>query len=111
MVMYAVILTTVDSQDAAERIADEVLKNRLAACVQVIGPIRSKYWWKGSIESSEEYLILIKSRKNLYKEVEDLIREIHPYEIPEIIALPVEEGLEDYLKWMSTTLRRGKEAT
>ncbi len=109
MVMYAVILTTVDSQDAAERIADEVLKNRLAACVQVIGPIRSKYWWKGSIESSEEYLILIKSRKNLYKEVEDLIREIHPYEIPEIIALPVEEGLEDYLKWMSTTLRRGKE--
>ncbi len=109
MVMYAVILTTVDSQDAAERIADEVLKNRLAACVQVIGPIRSKYWWKGSIESSEEYLILIKSRKNLYKEVEDLIREIHPYEIPEIIALPVEEGLEDYLKWMSTTLREGEE--
>ncbi len=104
--MYAVVLTTVNSRDAAERIADELLGRRLAACVQILGPITSKYWWRGKIERSEEYLIFIKSRSDLYDELETCLREVHPYEVPEIVLLPVKRGLEEYLGWLDSSVRR-----
>ncbi len=97
---YIQVFTTVEKREDGERIAKIVLEKRLAGCVQVLGPIKSTYWWKGKIETAEEYLCIMKSKKNLYAELEKAIREIHPYEIPEIIALPIIAGYEGYLKWL-----------
>ncbi len=108
--LYTVVLTTVDSRDAARRIADELLRRRLAACVQILGPIISKYWWKGRIEGAEEYLIFIKSRSDLYNELEVCLREVHPYEVPEIVLLPVKRGFGGYLRWMDSCLRKADES-
>ena len=92
--------TTTDSREAADRIAKTLVEERLAACVQVIGPIRSTYRWKGNVESAEEYLCLIKTRSALVKDVERRILHLHPYELPEIIAVPIETGYPPYLEWL-----------
>ncbi len=100
------IVTTVDKKEDAERIAGVLVEKRLAACVQILGPIISTYRWKGKIETSEEWLIQIKSGRALYGEVEEAIMELHPYDVPEIIAVPIVEGNRDYLKWMEEELKR-----
>jgi periplasmic divalent cation tolerance protein len=94
------VSTTVDKRQDATKIAKSVLEGKLAACVQVIGPIRSTYWWKRKIEDAEEWLCLMKTRKQLYKKLEKRIKAIHPYEEPEIIALPIIEGSAGYLRWI-----------
>jgi periplasmic divalent cation tolerance protein len=103
---YIQVLTATASRDDAQRIAAALVEQRLAACVQVIGPIASTYWWQGRIEQAEEWLCLIKSRRALYDEVEQAIRARHPYETPEIIAMPVIAGSRPYLHWLSQELRR-----
>ncbi len=100
------IATTVDKKEDAERIAGVLVEKRLAACVQILGPITSTYRWQGRIETSEEWLIQIKSSRALYGEVEEVIKELHPYEVPEIIAVPIVEGSRDYLKWMEEELKK-----
>lgn len=97
---YIVVLTTTEKKKDAERIAESLVEKKLAACVQVLGPINSVYKWKGKIEKAEEWLCLIKSRKSIYSEIEKAIRLIHPYEVPEIIALPVVAGSADFLSWL-----------
>lgn len=97
---YIVVLTTTEKKKDAERIAENLVEKKLAACVQVLGPINSVYRWKGKVEKAEEWLCLIKSRKSLYPEIEQAIKLMHPYEVPEIIALPVSEGSADYLSWL-----------
>ena len=94
------VFTTVGSHQDAERIATELIDARLAACVQVLGPITSTYRWEGAIETSQEWLCLIKSRQALYPELEKAIRQIHPYQVPEILALPVVAGNPAYLAWL-----------
>lgn len=103
---YLQISTTTEEKQDAERIARSVVEKRLAACVQITGPIISTYHWKGSIETSEEWLCLIKSRKDLYEEIEKTIKETHPYETPEIIATPIVAGSEDYLAWLGDELKK-----
>lgn len=97
---YIQVITTIDRKDAAEKIAGEVLQRRLAACFQILGPVVSRYWWKGEIEEAEEWLCVMKSTVDLYGELERTIRELHPYEVAEILALPVMEGNPDYLEWI-----------
>lgn len=97
---YVQIFTTVEKKKDAEKIADILVKKRVAGCVQVIGPIKSTYRWKKVIENTKEWLCIIKTRKSLYAEVEKTIKEIHPYEIPEILAIPVVSGSKDYLQWL-----------
>ena len=94
------IITTVDEKEIAEKIAKKVVEKRMVACAQIIGPIKSIYWWKEKIEESEEWMVVMKSKKEFFKKVEKVIRDIHPYEVPEIIAFPVIEGYEEYLKWL-----------
>lgn len=96
---YLQVYTTSDRIDIIEIIAKRLVEERLAACVQVIGPITSTYWWNGKIENSQEWLCIIKSTKRLYKQVEDTIKSIHHYDVPEIVAMPVVKGSEDYLNW------------
>jgi len=104
---YIQVITTISSKSGAEKIAKSLIYKRLAACVQIIGPIKSAYRWKGKIENAKEWGCLIKTRKTLYKKVETAIRKNHPYEVPEIIAIPIIKGSKDYLKWLSDeTLRR-----
>ncbi|MFH7836274.1 MAG: divalent-cation tolerance protein CutA [Candidatus Aenigmatarchaeota archaeon] len=74
--------------------------------MQIIGLISSIYWWKSKIETAQEWLCIIKSKKNLYEEIEKSIKEIHPYENPEIIAMPIILGSEDYLKWLDNELKK-----
>jgi periplasmic divalent cation tolerance protein len=94
------VLTTVDSKDAAQRIARGLVEQQLAGCVQVIGPISSTYRWQGQIEIDEEWLCLIKTRAEMYGDVEATIRALHSYDEPEILAVPVTEGSEGYLHWL-----------
>lgn len=103
---YIHVLTTTGNKNEAERIAKILLEKRLAGCVQIIGPITSMYWWKGKIERAEEWLCLIKSRINLYNELEFIIRENHSYEIPEILVMPIIKGNDDYIKWLNNELKK-----
>ncbi len=94
------VTTTTGSKEDAERIARHLVERRLAACVQVSGPISSSYRWQGAIESAEEWRCVVKTRRGLYDEVERAIRDAHPYETPEILAVAVTEASSDYLAWI-----------
>jgi len=107
--MYLAVLVTCP-EGSAERIAEEVLKLRLAACVNIVGKVRSRYWWKGRLDSADESLLLIKTRSELFGRLEQTVKRIHPYEVPEIIGVRIERGSKDYLDWMlkETTPTAGK---
>ena len=107
MTDYIQLITTTETRVAAQAIATALVEKRLAGCVQIVGPITSTYWWEGKIETAEEWLCLIKSRRDLYREVEKAIREVHPYDVPEILAVPVAAGSRPYLEWLDGELRKG----
>ena len=92
--------TTIASVAEAQAIADRLVEQRLAACVQVTGPLASTYRWQGTVERAEEYMCLIKTRRVLTNEVEAAIRDLHSYDNPEIIVVPIEGGSSDYLSWI-----------
>lgn len=102
---YIQVMTTVEQRSDAERIARALVEKRLAACVQVAGPITSYFHWEGRLDSAEEYLCFIKSRVDLFPELEAVIGEMHPYEVPEIIATPVTRGGTDYANWLAAELK------
>ncbi len=101
---YIQVFTTTRKKEDAEKIAQTLLKKRLAGCVQIVGPVSSSYWWKNSIESAEEWLCMIKSEKSLYAKLERTIKETHLYETPEITALPIACGSKEYLAWLHQEL-------
>jgi periplasmic divalent cation tolerance protein len=90
-----------------ERLARAVVTARLAACVNLVPGMRSIYRWKGDIEVSEECLLLIKSSRDLFAEIARAIEKVHPYEVPEVVALPIVEGSENYLSWLNASLGSG----
>lgn len=103
------VLTTTARKQEAQQIAQTLVEERLAACVQILGPITSTYRWQDAIETSEEWLCLIKTRQELYAQVEAAICRVHPYEVPEILAIPVIAGSEDYLAWLQTETTQGED--
>ncbi|MEP6942437.1 MAG: divalent-cation tolerance protein CutA [Betaproteobacteria bacterium] len=94
------VLTTLPQRDAAESLARELLAARLAACVQIGATVRSLYHWRGEIETADETPLAIKTRAPLYAKLEAAIRARHPYELPEIVAVPIIDGLPGYLEWI-----------
>ncbi len=96
------VTTAIDSQEGAQKIAQTLVEQRLAACVHVAGPIMSMYWWQGKIEVEAEWTCAAKTRQALYDEVEKAIRAVHPYKEPEIVALPIINGSRSYLEWIAT---------
>lgn len=94
------VTTTAPSKEEAGRIAMILVERRLAACVQVAGPIESHYRWKGTLEHSTEWLCIIKTTRGNYAAVEAAVRATHPYDVPEIIACPIEAGSASYLDWL-----------
>lgn len=97
---YCVILTTAGSQDKAHRLAELLVERKLAACVQITN-VSSVYRWQGQVQKEAEYLLLIKTASHLYRQVEAAIVENHSYEIPEIVQLPIANGLDRYLGWIA----------
>lgn len=94
------VLTNLPDRAAAERLADTLVERRLAACVNILAPCRSVYWWKGALQRDEEHPLLVKTTADRYAALEAALRAGHPYELPEIIAVPIERGLPAYLQWV-----------
>ena len=95
------VLTNLPDRAVAERLADTLVANNLAACVNILAPCRSVYRWKGAVQHDEEHPLLIKTSTERYGALEQALRAGHPYELPEIIAVPVERGLPAYLDWVA----------
>ena len=100
MTGHAVVLTTAGSQAEAARIASALVERRLAACVNVVPRVSSTYRWKGAVHTEEEWLLVVKTREDRFEEVRSAIRELHSYEQPEVILLPVGAGDAGYLAWI-----------
>lgn len=96
------VVTTTASQASAKKIAQTLVEQRLAGCVQMVGPVKSIYRWKGQIESAVEWQCWIKTRRAKYEAVAQVIRQMHPYEVPEILAMPIVGGSEAYLRWLAS---------
>ena len=99
-----VILITTNMDEEAQEIANRLLTQRKAACVNIIPKVRSLFWWKGELDSADEAVLIVKTKASLVDEIVSLVREAHSYEVPEVIALPLIGGNPDYLNWMSDEL-------
>jgi periplasmic divalent cation tolerance protein len=104
-----VVLTSCAAQADAERIARALVAGRLAACVNVASGVRSFYRWKGELESGEEFVLIIKTSRDLFPALRAEMEKLHPYEVPELLALPVVAGAENYLSWLQSNLRGAQE--
>ena len=90
--------------DVAKDVAERLVKERLAACINIIDGVLSIYWWNGRVEEASESLLLIKTRSELFEKLKKRIVEVHPYETPEVVALKIEDGLKEYLEWIDESL-------
>lgn len=95
------VLTSLPDGDSARRLARELVEARLAACVQIGAPVESLYHWRGRLETATEVPVAIKTRSAAWPDLERAIRASHPYELPEIVAVPIEKGLPGYLAWLA----------
>ena len=102
--IYQVILSTCPNRASAEKIARQLINDKIAACVNILPGITSIYPWKGRIETAQEHLLIVKTREDQYQAVEKSIQTYHPYELPEIIAVPIETALPQYLQWIDSCL-------
>lgn len=103
---FVLVLTTVPDPEKGEEIAKKLVEERVAACVTVVPARASFYWWEGKIEKETECILFIKTKRNLYKELEKELLSIHPYSVPEIIALPITEGFGKYLNWLKEETKK-----
>jgi periplasmic divalent cation tolerance protein len=101
-----IVLTTAGSQSEARRIAEILVERKLAACVNIVSRVQSIYRWEGKTQEAEEWLLIIKSMKDSFEKLRDAIKELHPYELPECLSLPVEEGSEEYLNWVKESMTK-----
>lgn len=102
---FVVVTTTTGDPAVAERIATDLVDRRLAACVQVYGPVRSTYGWQGKVEYTEEHVVTLKTSVGKLADVKQAIAELHPYDVPELIATPIVDGSPAYLGWLGEQLR------
>lgn len=100
MTEFIIVLITAPKEEEAQRIAQDIVLSRLAACVNIVKDIRSIYRWKGKIEDEGEVLMIVKTRLDLFGNLKKRVKELHSYSVPEIIAVPLVEGSEEYLTWL-----------
>jgi len=98
------VFITSGSEEEAKRLARVLVEEKLAACVNILPIVESLYWWKDKIESSKEWMLVVKTQGKMVNRVVKRVKEIHSYEVPEVIALPIVQGNKDYLQWISDTL-------
>ena len=101
---YTLIMVTASSREEAEKIVTTLLERKLIACANILSPVSSRFWWRGEIDSAEEYMIFMKTKRELFDQVADNVKQLHSYEVPEIIALPIVEGAKPYLEWINSNL-------
>ncbi|MBI4397820.1 MAG: divalent-cation tolerance protein CutA [Candidatus Omnitrophica bacterium] len=104
-VKTCLVISTVPDERVGRQIARRLLRSRVCACVNVIRGISSFYWWKGKIDSSKEAILFIKTTKVKFPRLASLLEKIHPYEVPEIIALDIQEGRKSYVHWIQESLK------
>ena len=104
--MYIVIFITAGNRKEAKRIADSLLRKKLAACINIVDRIESFFWWQKKIDSNKEVLLIVKSRKDKLQKIITCVKSAHSYEVPEIIALPIVGGYKPYLNWINDSLRK-----
>ena len=102
---YIIVMVTTASKEEAETIVQRLLEAKLIACANIIGPVQSRFRWSGKIDKAEEYLILMKSRKDLFEKLSETVKALHSYEVPEILAVPVVDGSKAYMDWLDNCLR------
>lgn len=100
------MVVTTANKEEAEKIARCLLDEKLVACANIIGPASSLFWWTGKITTGEEFVLLMKSHSDLFAKLSERVKALHSYEVPEIIALPITDGSEAYLKWLDSNLAR-----
>lgn len=105
MSSYIVVIMTAADKEEALRIVRRLLSERLIACANIVGPVSSLFWWEGKIDEADEFLVFMKSKRKLFKRLSERAKEIHGYQVPEIIALPVIAGLPSYLDWLGASLQ------
>jgi periplasmic divalent cation tolerance protein len=98
------VLSTTGSKEEAQTIARALVERRLAACVNIVGPIESVYRWQGKVQTSAEYMLLVKTTAERFPAVRLAVRELHSYELPECIALGIDNGSDEYLNWIETSV-------
>ena len=101
---YVVLFVTTANSDEARQIAMSLLEQRKAACINIIPQVSSHFWWEGKLNSAQENLLIIKTKSSLLPEIIDLVKGLHSYQVPEIIALPIIGGSQDYLQWLGKSL-------
>ena len=109
MSRYLIVVTTASTKREATKITRCLLEERLIACANIIGPISSLFWWKDKIDEATEFLVLMKSSRKLFDKLSKRVKEIHSYEVPEVLALPILKGLPSYLSWLEANLRSESE--
>ena len=102
---FLVVLTTLPSAATARRMAVRVLQMKFAACVNILGPAHSYFWWKGRVDHTREHLLLMKTRASRFDRLRRFLEKNHPYEVPEIVALPIRKGNAPYLKWLADSTK------
>ena len=107
MADFLQVQTTTSSRAEAERISDAVIEKKLAACVQIVGPITSRYRWEGKVNRDEELLLIVKTRRSLFSGLQKRVAELHSYEVPEIIAIDIDRGSRAYLGFLNKNLKAG----
>lgn len=98
--LYQLILTTLPDVQSAQTLGEALVREGLAACVNILPPMQSIYTWRGKVETATEYLVLVKTLASRYMAIQERIQALHPYELPEIIAVPIADGLPAYLAWL-----------
>lgn len=103
---YIMVFITTPTQENAEKISSMLVEEKLVACVSVVGEVKSTFYWEGKIEKEKEYLLIIKTKDNLFNKILEMVKKIHPYKVPEILALNISQGNPDYLKWVEETVKK-----
>jgi len=99
-----IVFMTTASKREAQRIVQTLLEKRLIACANILGPVESRFRWQDKINRAKEFLVLMKSDQKLFQELSKAVKERHSYDVPEIVAVPIEAGFKPYLEWLETTL-------
>ena len=102
-----VVLITTATEEEARSIAELLLTQRMAACVNIVPRVNSLFWWQDKLDSAQESLLIVKTEASLLDEIISMVKEIHSYDIPEIIALPIVGGNQDYLEWIDKEVNKG----
>ena len=102
---YIIVLVTTATKSEAEKISEALLKEKLIACANIINPVTSFFHWQGKVDKCEECLVIMKSRRDLFAELEERVKGLHSYDVPEVLALPIVDGSDAYLAWLGSVLR------